>query len=771
MKWLLRAVGALTICFLALLLTIRFAPQTLLYALNELTDYTVTADALDLGYFPPTVKFGNLIVNSDKNTFAEFKSLNVASDWNTLIKNSAPLAHLEITQGKIDLSKLPNSSAQQEHKQTTTALNLFDLANTVRLKAENFVVVIDQNSSLTFNALSNSLNQDDTLELASNAEFHTNGASISVDAITQLEDSQKSNQVLVKLSKLDLGNFMQAGKVVESKELVEQEQVVELQAGAREPALDWAWMDTLGPTTLSLDIGELNLADGKVESLVANIELSEKIEFTGNGRIRMPIDDQEEFDETMAIDVVLTPLAENTIGADAEGSISLRSDKFNILSTGSFNLNNLNDNKINIDLDVSALPLALEVDEDLVGQYLPLNAKALIGIDESKLIVSELNSVLANSDLAGEFFVNFESPENLKVQFDLTSKEFNYSPPASASTEVKTSDNSPLLSKEALDWTWMSAIELQGSLNVETLNYGKMKFEKVSAPIELNPQGLSVQTLAGELNGGTFEFNLQLNPLDQNAITSTDLLFNDVDISQLGLFNEGEITGGLSNGNLSFETQGASVYDLASKLNGQLTINIGEGEIKQGGLDTLGSDLILSTLSKLNPFSKSDSSTKLECAVVNLKVEDGIIRAKNSIAVETSKIAIVGTGKVDLNKESLDLKFNPKPKKSLGINISSLAKAVKMGGTLSKPSPEVSALGVAEAGLSIGAAISTGGLSLLAEGLLDDVTADQACKSANTAFETHKEAEQIKKPDNESLKPESEPVKASPSNIINKTSE
>jgi len=767
MKWLLRAVCALTLCLLALVLTIRFAPQTLLYALNEFSNYTVKADKLDLRYFPPTVRFENLLVNSNKTTFAEVQSLNAVSDWDTLINKSSPLAQIEITQGKIDLSKLPVASTQAENKRSTAALNLFSLANIVRLKAEDFVIFIDQDSSLKFNTLNSSLIQANRLELASKAEYHANGASILLDTITQLEDSANSNQIVVKLAQLDLANFLESDESKEIKEDVDQGQTVAPQDELSEAALDWAWMDTLGPSTVSLEVGELNLADGKIESLAANIELSEKIEFAGTGRIRMPINDEQAFDETMAIDLVLTPIADNTIGVDAEGSIALRSEKFNILSSGSFNLNNLLDNQLNIDLDVTELPIAFQIDDDLIGQYLPLNAKAQVSIDESILAVSELNSVLANSDLAGKFLINFESLEKLKIQFDLKSKEFNYRPPSPTNTEAKTSDNSALFSKQALDWTWMSAIDLTGSLNVETLNYGETRFEKLSTPLELNPQGLSMQNLAGELNGGAFELDLQLSPVDQNVITSTALVFNDIDVSQLGLFDEGEITGGLSSGNLRFETQGASIYDFASKLNGQLIINIAEGKIKQGGLDTLGSDLILSTLSKLNPFSKSDSSTTLECAVLNLKVEDGIIRAKNSIAVETSKIAIVGTGKIDLNKESLDLKFNPKPKKSLGINISSLAKAVKMGGTLSKPSPEVSALGVAEAGLSIGAAISTGGLSLLAEGLIDDVTADQACKNAKTAFDS----QQDEKPSTETIQAELEPVEVSPGNIINKVSE
>ena len=219
------------------------------------------------------------------------------------------------------------------------------------------------------------------------------------------------------------------------------------------------------------------------------------------------------------------------------------------------------------------------------------------------------------------------------------------------------------------------------------------------------------------------------------------------DRSKSGLFEEGEVVGALSSGNMEIQTSGQSISQLAANSNGALFAEIGEGEVAQGSMDILGSDLVLSALSKLNPFKKPASATKLKCAIINLKIENGVLRAKNSIAMETSKVAIVGTGKVDLNNEQLNLKLNSKPKQSIGLNLSSLAQAVKLGGSLSQPSPEINTLGLAQTGLSLGAALSTGGLSLLAQGLIDDVTANYVCKNARKAFDDTKTEETIPKND------------------------
>ena len=50
---------------------------------------------------------------------------------------------------------------------------------------------------------------------------------------------------------------------------------------------------------------------------------------------------------------------------------------------------------------------------------------------------------------------------------------------------------------------------------------------------------------------------------------------------------------------------------------------------------------------------------------------------------------------------------------------------MRVGGTLAAPSALVDNTGVLEAGLSTGAAVATGGLLVVAEVLIDRVTADE----------------------------------------------
>ena len=101
------------------------------------------------------------------------------------------------------------------------------------------------------------------------------------------------------------------------------------------------------------------------------------------------------------------------------------------------------------------------------------------------------------------------------------------------------------------------------------------------------------------------------------------------------------------------------------------------------------------------------------------KAEKGVLTSPDQLVIETSKIKIRGGGTINLNDESLRIDFVPTPRDGLGISLSNLASVVRIGGTLGRPRPVADPSGLLKAGGTIGAAIATGGLSLLGQGLFD----------------------------------------------------
>jgi hypothetical protein len=117
-------------------------------------------------------------------------------------------------------------------------------------------------------------------------------------------------------------------------------------------------------------------------------------------------------------------------------------------------------------------------------------------------------------------------------------------------------------------------------------------------------------------------------------------------------------------------------------------------------------------LGTINPFSKSDPYTSFDCIVLPVKVTDGSLTSHPSSLIATDKIQIVLKSEIDLKSEKLEMNVRTTPKKSIGISAGEIVNPyVKVVGSLASPRLAVDEKGIL---LSGGAAIATGGLSVLA---------------------------------------------------------
>jgi hypothetical protein len=155
---------------------------------------------------------------------------------------------------------------------------------------------------------------------------------------------------------------------------------------------------------------------------------------------------------------------------------------------------------------------------------------------------------------------------------------------------------------------------------------------------------------------------------------------------------------------------------------------------------------ITELLNALNPARTSDPYTELKCAVIRLPIRQGVARAENSIAAETSKVSVIGGGTIDLRSETLDLGFRPKATTGLGVGLGGLASLGRVRGTLAEPKVAIDAAVAATAATQLGLAAATGGLSLLAGKLLTESVPDQPCQAALTGVVRPQQAEAQEKP-------------------------
>ncbi|HSF06075.1 MAG TPA: AsmA family protein [Methylomirabilota bacterium] len=194
----------------------------------------------------------------------------------------------------------------------------------------------------------------------------------------------------------------------------------------------------------------------------------------------------------------------------------------------------------------------------------------------------------------------------------------------------------------------------------------------------------------------------------------------------------GQISGGETSVAVDLTGTGGSLRRLAATASGTVRIVVGPAHLAANALD-VGGDTLTKLLDIVNPFRKSDTTTELRCAVVRLPLRDGLVKIERSVAYETSKINVVMAGLVDLREETLDLAIRPSVTQGLRIGVANLAELVRVTGPLMEPRIGLDTMGAARQAVSVGAAVATGGLSLLGEAALRGAIDPHPCQSALAA--------------------------------------
>src|SRR6185436_10627790 len=105
-------------------------------------------------------------------------------------------------------------------------------------------------------------------------------------------------------------------------------------------------------------------------------------------------------------------------------------------------------------------------------------------------------------------------------------------------------------------------------------------------------------------------------------------------------------------------------------------------------------------------------------AVIRLPLAGGVAQVDRSIAFETREIDATMSGTLDFRNETLDLSIRPRVRQGVRIEIPQIAQLVRFRGPFTGPKVTIDAVASATVIARIGAAVSTGGLSVLGETLI-----------------------------------------------------
>ena len=311
-----------------------------------------------------------------------------------------------------------------------------------------------------------------------------------------------------------------------------------------------------------------------------------------------------------------------------------------------------------------------------------------------------------------------------RIEVDLAAPRLGLAPLA-AKKKVDDSKAPPkkfVFDEAPLPFARLKEIDAKVHVALGEVRLGAGTFRDVDATLRVDDGRLTLDARAKGGVDGTLGALLTLKPAADGAAEL------DLKASTKGL-RAGLGAGGAigpaeepaTNAEVNLLATGGTARKLASSANGRILLLQDSGKLPSGLLGLVGGDLIGELAGKLNPFAAQDPYTLLECTVARADIIDGQMAVK-PVFLQSQKVTIVAGGTLDLRTEQLAFDFNTRPRKGIGVSAGMFTNPfIHVAGTLVSPRLGVSA----KAATSGAAALATGGLSLLAQGLFDRVQGGQ----------------------------------------------
>ncbi|MDB5839287.1 MAG: hypothetical protein JWQ23_1239 [Herminiimonas sp.] len=164
---------------------------------------------------------------------------------------------------------------------------------------------------------------------------------------------------------------------------------------------------------------------------------------------------------------------------------------------------------------------------------------------------------------------------------------------------------------------------------------------------------------------------------------------------------------------------GTSMKQLGATLTGPVTIRVGNTKIfseKVEQAETLLTGVI--------PFfsAKEANHVELACVTAVLPFSAGVATASPIAGARSEASQLLTRGVVDLRRQTLDLRGRIKARNGVTLGVATLAGDVRIGGRLRRPEMSLDPDETPSALVRLGAAIATGGISIVAGALWDSAT-------------------------------------------------
>lgn len=495
---------------------------------------------------------------------------------------------------------------------------------------------------------------------------------------------------------------------------------------SNEAEMDWTWLSKQ-TVNAELAVAKLSAQGWNISGLKMNTRLDKAIHLDLAAKtIHEEASGRDIPDFTSKL--VITPLAAQTQGADADIDLAITQSDLKVNASGKVNLNGTSDNSLKLtasaprsaDLwalgllpwqEAGALKIDATIDSPSSKEY---TVDAQLGLGEQRAEFDlRFNPAIddgATAQLNGDIAL---SKISLAFMNEVAAGEVVNTEPAPAPA-----GDGKVLSNEPLPFDAMKQLDAKLNITLTSIDTGHLLISKATFQPTLNKGHLKLPSTRISVPEGEAYIDLDIDASKTSPQIATSIKIDSSNYGKLGLDKAAGIKKGHGKIRVDLRANGSSPRQLAASASGRVDMKVKDLVAKGNALNLIGSDVLSATIDKLNPFREKRTTTKLECVATHFKGENGRFYTKNGIAVETKETKIIGTGSLDFRDEELLFSVTPIARTGVGVNVGAAAGLVRLAGSFSKPKVEADPAGMFTSGLSTGAALYTGGLSILAQGLI-----------------------------------------------------
>jgi uncharacterized protein involved in outer membrane biogenesis len=349
---------------------------------------------------------------------------------------------------------------------------------------------------------------------------------------------------------------------------------------------------------------------------------------------------------------------------------------------------------------------------------------ARVGTSKGALSVRDIDARVGASDLKGEVSLSWTG-ERPRIKGGLRSDVLDLSEllPRDAGKSSK-GRKGRATDSESVFWRSLTLANADISVAIGSLRLRTGgAVDDITLTAKLEDGALDISSGSARIGTARSEGRLQAD--DEAKRVALELHATGVPMEKL--FGGDTVRQAMAAVDVRLSGHGGSRSAIVHTLAGTALLDVGSGTFTGPFLDLIAGDVLGQLIDLIDPTARKSGPTRLDCAVVNAKVRNGVVEFDKGLAMETENLRIIGAGTVDLRTEEIDLAFRSDPKGGVGVGVSTVVDSlIRIRGTLTKPRVRIDPLGTVGVPTRVGGAVVRGGLSLLGRALLDKSAAPRS---------------------------------------------